>query len=283
MSTKLVVGMRADAVSQSVVDWALLLAQTLQLPTMLVGLARTESDVAALKEKLSSVGSQLKNARIRYKTAITVGDAVESLSAAVQEEGEQSQHHLIVVGQLTNLAFLRSLFGPKAMSLLERVDDAVLFVPPEAKATVERILLPIGALSYSQIAVDFGAALARALDAQITLLHVVHNRQYSPHPLMEPTSIQEFLASDSIFAQNFRQILADLQAQGILVTPRLRVGHPLRQMLAEVRETPYDLMVVGSHHSASDISQFMGGLSQSVMRQAGIPVLVARNGLEIGD
>ena len=245
----------------------------------LLGLAASPPEKTAIVPKLEWLQSQLAAAGLVAEVTVETVET-DSAAIAIRNVGIENRPRLVVVGDLGRNGLMQRLLGPIALDLLDALTDSLLFVPPNAPITVRHILLAIGALSYSQRAVDMAGLIAQAYSAQVTLLHTVYPNQYAPDALVEPTNMRDFLTSDSLFAQNFRQAITFLEDRGVVVVPRLRRGSPLHQIRAETRSTPYDLAVIGSHYSAGNFAHLMGGISQSIVRQAGIPVLVARSDLE---
>ena len=245
----------------------------------LLGLAASPPEKTAIVPKLEWLQSQLAAAGLVAEVTVETVET-DSAAIAIRNVGIENRPRLVVVGDLGRNGLMQRLLGPIALDLLDALTDSLLFVPPNAPITVRHILLAIGALSYSQRAVDMAGLIAQAYSAQVTLLHTVYPNQHAPDALAEPTNMRDFLTSDSLFAQNFRQAITFLEDRGVVVVPRLRRGSPLHQIRAETRSTPYDLAVIGSHYSAGNLAHLLGGISQSIVRQAGIPVLVARSDLE---
>lgn len=262
----------ASELNQAQEDLAVDLGMHLQGEVHLLGLAATASEKATIIPKLDELRARLTAAGVRASTSVDAASPVE----AVRNRDNPSRPRLLVVGALGRTGLTRRLFGPVALDLLDALNESLIFVPSSAPVQIQRILLPIGALSYSHRAVETAALLAQKYAAQVTLMHTVISNEFAPEALKEPTDMREFLASDTLFAHNFREAMALLTDWGITVIPRLRRGSPLHQILAETRSTPYDLAVIGSHYSAGSVSKLLGGISQSIVRQAGIPVLVAR-------
>lgn len=244
----------------------------LRVETQLLGIAADRSQAHQLQASLTAVQTKLLEAGLPATVQVVEGP-VES---AIRTAASGDPPHLIVLGYLDRPRFLRYWLGPRAIDVLEHGQDSVLFVPPGAQPSIRRVLLAIGGLSYSQAAVEMGAHLARAYQAQITLLHVVQPKANVPEVLKAPVDVEHFLASDTVPARTFRQALTYLQTQEITTVPRLRQGEPLQQLLLEVQESAYELLVVGSHHTASTLTQILGGISPSLIRRTSIPVLVTR-------
>ncbi len=247
------------------------LSLALDWTALLLGLAESQAQVAVLRQRLAQIVAGLPEKRGNFSVQAVNGDPEKAILVAVGETPA-----LVVTGPFGRGSLARRLWGPIAGELVHHLPGPLLFVPDVAPASLRRILLPIGGLRYSHAAAEMGALLARAFGAQVTLLHVVHHYPNAPLLMQAPTKLSDFLASDTIYAQHFREAMDFLAAQQIDVTPRVRVGNPLPQILAEIAAYEYDLLVIGSHYSAGAIAQLIGGISQSAIRETPIPILVAR-------
>lgn len=248
------------------------LAGALGWETLLLGLAEDRRNRDDLEHTLEALREEFPGNAGRLSVRALNGDPASAILSTVG-----ASTGLVVVGPLGRSAFLRRLWGPIASDLLGELRSSLLFVPGDAPPALHRILLPIGALSYSTAAVEMGARIGKAVGAGVTLLHVVQPNANAPAAMQAPTNLADFLASDTIYAQHFHRGLQHLQEAQIEAIPRLRVGHPLQEILAETDSTAYDLLIVGSHYSAGAIAQLVGGISHSAVRQSNIPVLVARS------
>lgn len=248
------------------------LAGALGWETLLLGLAEDRRSRDDVQRSLEAVRERFPGNASRLSVHALNGDPASAILSVVG-----ASTGLVVVGPLGRSALLRRLWGPIASDLLVALRSSLLFVPGEAPSDLRRILLPIGALSYSAPAVEMGARVGKALGASVTLLHVVQPNVNAPAAMQAPTNLAGFLSSDTIYAQHFHWGLSQLKEAQLDAVPRIRVGHPLQEILAEMDSTAYDLLIVGSHYSASAIAQLVGGISPSALRQSSIPVLVARS------
>lgn len=250
----------------------LYLAEALGWETLLLGLAEDRRSRDELQRSLEALREQFPGNSNRLSVQSLNGDPASAIRSVVG-----ASTGLVVVGPLGRSALLRRLWGPIAGDLLVELHSSLLFVPGEAPPHLHRILLPIGALRYSAPAVEMGTRIGKAVGASVTLLHVVQPNTNAPAAMQAPTNLADFLSSDTIYAQHFHWGLQQLQEAGLHTDPRIRVGHPLQEILSEMDSTAYNLLIVGSHYSASAIAQLVGGISPSAVRQSTIPVLVARS------
>jgi len=115
--------------------------------------------------------------------------------------------------------------------------------------------------------------------AQVVLTIVVVREQYSPkfnslYPMYTPTEDDvntEQWALDTVTETAAR--LGEFRP-----TPKIRVGDPVREILAEVRETVPDLLVVGHRGLRGLEGMVMGSVAKSLVQHSPVPVLVIPSG-----
>lgn len=56
----------------------------------------------------------------------------------------------------------------------------------------------------------------------------------------------------------------------------VKIGHPVEEILKEVENNPYDLVVMGAHGQGGMADALMGSTSRRVLRRCRKPVLVVR-------
>jgi nucleotide-binding universal stress UspA family protein len=141
----------------------------------------------------------------------------------------------------------------------------------------EHILICTGGLEGRHVVVQSGAALAKAIAANATLLHVAPG----PVPSMYTglvgfeESLEDLLKTDTPVARHLRaaaNIIDDFQLQGEI---QLRRGAPLDEIVREVRLGKYDLLVIGRTRAMGGIKEMLlGDVMQQILTQVTIPVLV---------
>jgi len=120
-----------------------------------------------------------------------------------------------------------------------------------------RILLCVAGMPYAEDAVSCGAIVAGATQSPITLLHVARGEE-------ERENGKHILAAAG-------EMLPDVS-----VETRIRVGDPVKQILAEVRDGDYDMMVMGARQGGGLKQQLLGSVAQKIVRRVPTSVLVAR-------
>ena len=124
--------------------------------------------------------------------------------------------------------------------------------------------------------VRFAGRLARALEASVTLLHVM-----SQLPLAEDASLDDLEASAEELIQrgsreggHLSRMLALLAAEGKTARAVVRHGLVRDEIIAEAREGRYDLLVTGAHVTPGLNARLVGDLSTDILLAANRPVLV---------
>lgn len=122
-----------------------------------------------------------------------------------------------------------------------------------------RILICTDGSPPAERAGQFGALIARAPGAQVTLLGVVENGRAEMH-------IREAL-------QRLRALLGE--AAHVIQT-KLRRGHADDQILAESEATEYDLVIIGSRGRRGLTRFLLGSTAAQLARYARRPLLIVR-------
>jgi len=138
----------------------------------------------------------------------------------------------------------------------------------------QRVLIALDLSPISAHAMDVGAGLAKALGAQIGLVHVVDPKLAGAPEGGFPASV----------------ILDQLREEGrrVLETASRRVGNdppaweylvegsPSREIIKAATEWKADLIVLGTHGRSGISRAFFGSTAEAVLRHSQIPVLAVR-------
>src|SRR5918912_901483 len=123
--------------------------------------------------------------------------------------------------------------------------------------------------THALAARDVAATLAKGAAQQ---LHVLSVYDYPP---AETTDLPPELASrhrDELLVDKLETYVAPLRAEGVAVSPILRVGNP-REVIVEVATSlKADLLILGSHSQRGLLDIVLGGTAQQVSKAA--PCLV---------
>jgi nucleotide-binding universal stress UspA family protein len=120
-----------------------------------------------------------------------------------------------------------------------------------------KILVCVVESPRTEAAVWQGSALARVTDASITLLNVI--------PSPTGPSLEEELLT-----------VADEMLSDLRVETRTRHGPPDKEILAEIEEGGYDLVVIGAQQPPGPTQRLLGSVALNVARHSPISVWIAR-------
>ena len=139
------------------------------------------------------------------------------------------------------------------------------------------ILVATDGSPFSASAVRAAAALARALGAKLTGLHVV-----APYaPMSEHRALAGFQGYERQLRKEKKHALdfigSEAKRQGVKATLASSVGgEPWRAILDTAKKRKCDLIMMASHGRSGLKGLLLGSETNKVLTHAGIPVLVCR-------
>jgi nucleotide-binding universal stress UspA family protein len=123
-----------------------------------------------------------------------------------------------------------------------------------------QILMTTHAAPHDEAALRFGVEVARRAGELPTVLTVVRNEK-------------DRRQGDAVLA-HAREIL---EVRGLKVWTRLRVGHPAAEIVREIEEGDYGLVIVGDSQNHNLATRFLhGSTAVRVVEHAPCPVIVAK-------
>jgi nucleotide-binding universal stress UspA family protein len=148
---------------------------------------------------------------------------------------------------------------------------------------IKNILVAVDGSENSNRALDFAIDLAEKYSAAITVLNVSEPPAMGAVPL-EPTTI----SGDSmvLFARDLRKIHEDILSKAVVhakevnpkmvVLSKLREGDPALEIVAEAKESEFDIVVVGHRGEGRIREIFLGNISEKVSHLAPCSVVIVR-------
>lgn len=255
-------------------SYGIWLAQTLGLAVTLLGIVEREERRAAVERAVQEAQSQLEAKGIAHAVVLREGVARQVIAAEALPE-----HHIVVIGPLERPAWRRWVEGSSLRRVMPGLGTPLLYAPT-AHCQLERILLCTGALEYADSAECWALNIARRLGAAVTVLHVAEPVLYH-YPTSEPvkTNWKELLQTDTVQARHLRALLERAHAIGVRTMIRIRQGTVVHEIVAEARRGQYDLIVMGSKHSARSLRRlYLPDVTAEVMESLNLPVLAVRAG-----
>ena len=133
------------------------------------------------------------------------------------------------------------------------------------------ILVPTDFSTHADHALDYALALAKELQARITLLHVIYR------PPMGEASLLTYLAEVEAEArQALERRVQRLREAGLQGTYIMVHGVPWQEIVEAAGVQKADLIVMGTHGRTGVLHVLLGSVAEKVLRHAPCPVLVTR-------
>lgn len=179
-------------------------------------------------------------------------------------EAATGQYDLIVMGSRGRRGWQRVAFGSVAARLARSSPVPVLIVKG-GRMVVRKVLVCTSGDVRGERVARWGGQMASWLNAQSTILHVMSQIPTSPQVNMDELdeTAEEAIARQTREGTHLAHEVAVMQAQGAKVkaAPKLRYGLVREEIVAEVAEGDYDLVVIGGHQAPD-----LGG-SRSLIRE----------------
>jgi nucleotide-binding universal stress UspA family protein len=195
-------------------------------------------------------------------------------------KAQSGNYSLIVVGAHA----IRNLWDQFLQSVTHKVANqasvSVLVARGEPKQLRHLLICTSGHVN-SEIVIRNGAALAQAAQARVTLLHVAESvpAMYTGLDEMEET-LPELLQTDTPLARHLKWASEYLVQSQVLADLKLRRGITLDEIVDEVQDGDYDLIVVGARAGYDVLSSLlMGQVTPKIIDNAPCSVLIVRGDL----
>jgi nucleotide-binding universal stress UspA family protein len=249
------------------------LAGPLKAQTTLLGIAETPRDERPLRDALDKQAQLLHGHGISLDIAVQSGEPVRQ----ILDQTSKSKYDLVVIGARWTGAVGDYWRSRKTYEVIKAIQPPVLVAIGE-REQLKRFLVCTGGKEFIEQAIQFAGKLAAAVNASVTLLHVMAEppAMYADLVRLEE-NVDQLLESKSELGTNLRQQKRELERLGVAAAVRLRHGIVIDQVFEEAREGNYDLIVTGTSQARGLLRHYiMGDLTRSILNRAGVSVLVAR-------
>ena len=139
------------------------------------------------------------------------------------------------------------------------------------------LLVPTDFSPYAERALDYAIALASALRARVTLLHVISALYWATGDLPGALSAAVLEELEAVARQSLKQALQRVRDAGLDGEAMVVHGSPFECIVAAARDQGIDLIVMGSHGRTGLRHVLLGSVAERVVRLAPCPVLVTRD------
>lgn len=250
-----------------------LIAAACEAEVTLLGISEKDEEEDSIFDSLKRGAQLLKDDGISAEVITKAGDPIEEIVKRTRE----TAYDLVVIGAVPKGTGGPLMMSAKAYKIIKAVEPPVLVVVG-SREKLARVLICSGGEKYIDRAVEFTGGIARALDATVTVLHVMAE---PPQVFADLIKMEEdvnlLLHSNSDLGQNLRREKEALERMGVDSEVRLRHGLVISEVFKEISRRDYDLVVTGSSPTGGNLRTYiMGNITREIVNRAACPVLVVR-------
>jgi nucleotide-binding universal stress UspA family protein len=255
--------------------------QTFEVGCLLARLYKASITVLTVVEEKSekqAVKEAIKQLAIGYEDVVQAVKVKKGTAVSkIIRECVTGEYDMLVLGTRTVHGISLAKSSKVARQVSKRVSIPLLVV--KQKVTMfRRLLVCTAATQKSHTIVETSVHLAQLAQAEIQLLYVADPipQMYAGLDEMEETE-QELLNSGTPVAHQLQRAITLMKKENISGKVRVRHGLVIDEILHEVEDNGYDLILVGAprHHTVWQILA-LGNISPHIIENAPCSVMVVR-------
>jgi len=148
---------------------------------------------------------------------------------------------------------------------------------------VKRILVVSRSTQYCRKAVHYGVSLSQQYDAELFILHVIHD-PFSPEKWNLPIPFlrslrEEYQKTQRDTKKELDNIIASEKNRGMLIKEFIRDGDPVDEILGVVEAEKIDLMILLAHEEGHLEHLFFGRDNEKLLREMPCSILFVKHEL----
>lgn len=244
---------------------------------MLLGVVEEHGSPAGLEASFARMIAVLGGAHANLAQKVRRGDSYEQILA----EAVEHAYDLVVVGGAgQHHGLLHFKVGSTTGKLARKLHTHFL-VARNVPEKVGKVLVCTGAESPTVKTMRVGGQILSGLQVAVTVLHVMSQVSLKPGNIPEELAVTAEVAiqRNTREGQQLQRAVEQLSKTGIqgTIAPCLRHGLVVDEVLAEVREGKYDLMVVGAHYQPGQnrwLGMLLDDVTDQLLNQAACSVLI---------
>ncbi|MBI3610245.1 MAG: universal stress protein [Nitrospirae bacterium] len=217
------------------------------LPSGEAGVRHTFRESSEGGVELHLIGRRPAHVRLKLRE----GESAEEILT----EAVQGRYDLILTGSRGHKGFASYFVGSTALRIAEFAPCSVLIAKNIRPG--HNFLVCTDGSAFAEKAELFGAQIAQALNAQVTILSV------APEKAEQKTAQEQGRRAEMILAQ-----------LGIRARVKARVGRPSEVIIDEAKD--HDIVVMGASGSSAVKRFFLGSVPLKVIEYGNCPVLLVR-------
>jgi len=193
-----------------------------------------------------------------------VHEAIISIAAANSAD-------MIVMGRRGLTAFARALMGSVTARVIGYSPIDVLVIPSDSTLKWGRILVAVDGSMYSDAAVERAIAMSDSYGGKISILTVV---DMNPELYAIAPDVADQVEMGAVSIVESAKELAD--KAGIEAETMVVQGAPHEKILSAAQESGADIICMGSHGRTGLRRLLMGSVTERVIGESKLPVLVVK-------
>lgn len=184
---------------------------------------------------------------------------------------------VVVMGPPRQQGWARWLRGSQVGAIARRLTSSVLLIHGRPNELHRALVCTAGG---EQIANDAALTnrLLGPLGGQATILHVVSQMPLLFRGTPDQEHVTEaYLGANTEMAARIKAAEVQLAEGGVKVKVRVRVGIVVEEILTELREGGYDLLVIGAHLARTPLERLLlEDISADLLLRSPVPVLLVQ-------
>jgi nucleotide-binding universal stress UspA family protein len=141
---------------------------------------------------------------------------------------------------------------------------------------IEKILVATDFSETSDHALDYALDLARALKAEVVVLHAYELPVYGFPDGAVITTADMAARIAAAAEEGLKSVVTKKRSSGVALRTILRTGPPAEEVNEVAGEIGADLIVIGTHGRRGLARALLGSVAEHVIRMSSRPVLVVR-------
>lgn len=271
---KILVAANATSLADLAVQYGIMLTKQAKADLTIVHVIRRPDEREVGSTFLKTQQKRIQEAGLTAEQILRVGFPAEQI-VHLAYEGE---FDLVVLGEGSKESLGRRMIAPTNERVIANAPCPVLIVKGEKKQADNFLILHSGQQGLATIVrfLQHAGKLIRK-KSSVTLLHVMSQigASYRVKDWELRAEAAELIGKRSLEGVWLQEGLAALErARKIAAVPKIRHGLVIDEILGEVDQNDYDLVVLGSHHKEGWASILVDDISKQVVAQVKCPVLV---------
>lgn len=241
-----------------------------------LGVAERSKEGPEVEASADRIEQDLEREGSEVKTVLRSGEA----SKEIVDEAKRGHYDLVIVARQSHKK-QPQLRRRTTTGTLARHIPAHLLIARNVPDKLKRILICTGAEAPSAETIRLAGLLTAASGADIGLLHVMSQvalGRDSPAEELEETA-EEAIDQETREGHHLQEAIDLLRKEGVRtqIHPILRHGLVVDEVLEEIEEGGYDLLVLGSHHQPTMtrwMDVLLGDVAGELLSKSDISALV---------